>query len=136
GGGVGDVQPLRAAALVPVDQVQGGGVLLAVGEVDVDGEAGERVPGGGDAVVGGADLLQAAHVAGGGHPGAAGGAAGADLGVGRVVGGVADDVVAVAAVGPLPVALRARVRPHERRGGRKQFAPFQLFKRRAPKTDA
>src|SRR5262249_36871958 len=116
GGGVHDVDPVAAAAAVPVEEVQRHQVLLAVGEVDVDAEAaGRGVPGAGNAVAGVAGLLQGADVAGGGDPVAAAGAAGGHLGVGGVAGVVADDGVAVAPVGPLPVALRGRVAAHERR---------------------
>src|SRR5262249_38274454 len=120
-GGVQDVDPLRAGVGVPVQRVEADLVRLAVGEVDVDGEGAGAVPGGGDAV-GGADagLLQRADVGGAGGPGVGALAGGHDGDVGGVAGQVVDDVVAVGAVGPLPVALRRRVHPHQRRrGGRR-----------------
>ena len=48
GAGVADLDLLAAAPAVPVEEVQLQVVGLAVGQVDVDGEAGGGVPDGGD----------------------------------------------------------------------------------------
>ena len=115
--GVADLHLLAAALVVPVEEVQLQVVRLAVGEVDVDGEAGGGVPDGGDAV-GRAGDLQGAGVGGGGRPGVGRLAAGRDGVVGREAGRAADDVVALRAVGADPAPLRRRVLLEERRGRR------------------
>ena len=108
GGGVADLHLLGSGPAVPVEEVQLQVVRLAVGEVDVDGEAGGGVPDGGDAVRRAGDL-QGAGVGGGRGPGVGRLAAGRDGGVGREAGRAADDVVALRAVGADPAPLRRRV---------------------------
>ena len=56
GAGVADLHLLDAAQVVPVEEVQLEVVLLPVGEVDVDREAGGGVPDGGDAAADAGDL--------------------------------------------------------------------------------
>src|SRR5262249_54402965 len=50
--GIEDVDAFGAwAVIVPVESVQGNLMGIAIGQVDIDGEAGAAVPGAGDAVV-------------------------------------------------------------------------------------
>ena len=117
GAGVADLDLLAAAPVVPVEEVQLQVVGLAVGQVDVDGEAGGGVPDGGDPV-GRAGDLQGAGVGGGGRPGVGRLSAGGDGVVGREAGRAGDDVVALRAVGADPAPLRRRVLLEETRGRR------------------
>ena len=50
GGGIEDVDVLGAAGVVPIQAVERDLVSAAVGEVEVDGEAGKGVPAGCDAI--------------------------------------------------------------------------------------
>src|SRR5262249_26273471 len=107
GAGVEDLDALLAPAQVgvPVQEVQADLVLRGVGQVDVDGEAGSRVVGGGDAVGGVRRLLQVPGLGAGGVPHVGAGAADRHLGVGRVLRGVAHHTVAVRPVDPAPAPL-------------------------------
>ena len=113
-GRVADLHLLGPAIGVPVEEVQLQIVLLAVGEVDVYLEARRRVPAGGDAASA-AGGLQGADVDGGGRPGVGRGTRGGHRGVAGQAGGLADDVVALGAVGADPRPLRRRVLLDERR---------------------
>ena len=116
---VGDLHLLAPPLLVPIEEVELQVVLLAVGEVDVHGEAGGGIPGGGDAA-GAAGDLEGAGIGGAGGPGPARLAGGRDGGVAGEADGAAaaDDVVALRAVGVDPGPLRRRVLLEERGGGR------------------
>ncbi len=115
----GELHLLASPLLVPIEEVELQVVLLAVGEVDVHGEAGGGKPGGGDAA-GAVGDLQSAGIRGAVGPGPGRLAGGRDGGVaGDADGGAAaDDVVALRAVGVDPGPLRRRVLLEERgRGG-------------------
>src|SRR5262249_6941634 len=78
---------------------------LAIGDVDIDGEAGSGEPAGGDAAATAAGVLQGAAIGRGVAPDEVVVAAGAHLGIAGIAGGVVDDVIALAAIHVLPVPL-------------------------------
>ena len=111
--GVADLHRFAPGGAVPVEEVQLQVVRLAVGQVHVDSETGGRVPAGGDAS-GAAGILERPGVGRARGPGATRLSRGRDGGVAGQAGRVADDVVALGAVGSDPVPLRRRVLLDER----------------------
>src|SRR5262249_55785895 len=107
------VDALRPRGRIPVNDVKRDRVRLVVGYVDGDGKRRAGVPGGRNAVVHVRGFGEGADVGGGAGPRVAALAAGRHLGVARVVGLVVDHVVAVGAVGSLPIALSGGIRFHE-----------------------
>src|SRR5262249_26356609 len=108
GGAVANADLFGAPGAVEIQEVEGDEVRLAVGEVDIGGEA-AAVPGGSQARGGSRGRLQGARVARGGSPDKASWRAGADLGVTWIRAGVAGELIAVVAEAAVPGALHGRV---------------------------
>src|SRR5262249_39695590 len=99
---------LARTVTVPVEGVQRHLMGLAVGDIHVDGEAAAAVPAGGQAGAG-AGFLQGTNIRGVAVPGVVGVIEEVDGRVAGQAGPVLADVVAVGAMGRLPIPLRGRV---------------------------
>src|SRR5262249_56660826 len=103
-----DLHLLVASLIVPIKQIQRQLMRLTIGDVDIDGEAAFGEPAGGDTVAA-SHLLHGTRISRGVAPNEAAVAARADLSIAVIASGIADHVVAVAAVHPLPAPLGRRV---------------------------
>jgi hypothetical protein len=116
-GEVEDINPLRAALVIPVEGVEGDAMRVAVDQVDVDG-VGRPRPGGGNAIGGaGVGLLQRTDIGGRADPGIRAIAGKGDLRIGGIAGDVVGDGEPIVSVDSLPGSLGRRVSPVEKGEG-------------------